>query len=182
MKILQKILSYYWNICLLRESPENTPYSVVLLVIAVLLLTLIMTVQWSFSNFDFSKDLLLVFFAGLSLVVSFIVYTVIILFFKGLSNRIVQTTTSLLYAHSIVHVLAIPLFIVDPYLNTSNLKNPFFLFIGVLYLFVTLGLSVWQFVITAHVYKYALTTTPIQSVFAAFGLIAVNVLTLSFWR
>jgi len=56
------------------------------------------------------------------------------------------------------------------------------LVIGVFYLFITLGLSVWQLVVTAHIYKYALNTTSIQSVLAAFGLIAVNVLTVSFWR
>ena len=57
-----------------------------------------------------------------------------------------------------------------------------FLAILTIYLFVTLGLSIWQFIVTAHIYKFALNTTPIQSVLAAFGLVAVNVLTLSFWR
>ena len=182
MNIIKQIFSYYWRISLLRESPENTPYSLLLLVISALLLTVIMAIQWSFSAFDFSDDLLFVLVAGLSLVISFIVYTGIILSLKGLRARLVQTATSLLFAHSIVHILAMPLFIIDPYLTHVSLKNPIFLFIGVLYLFITLGLSIWQFVITAHIYKYALNTTPIQSVLAAFGLIAVNVLTLSFWR
>lgn len=51
-----------------------------------------------------------------------------------------------------------------------------------IYLFITLGLSIWQFVITAHIYKFALGTTPVKSVLAAFGLVAVNILTISFWR
>ena len=182
MNMIKQIFSYYWRISLLRESPENTPYSLLLLVIGALLLTIIMSLQWSFFAFDFSNDLLLVFTPALSLVISFIIYTGIILFLKGLKARLVQTATSLLYAHCIVHTVAMPLFMVDPYLTHTNLKNPIFLFIGVLYLFITLGLSIWQFVITAHIYKYALNTTPIQSVLAAFGLIAVNVLTLSFWR
>lgn len=182
MTILKQIFSYYWGVSLLRNSPENTPYSIPLLVISALIFTIIMTAQWSLSDFDFSDDLLLIFMAGISLVGSFTIYTALLLYFKGLPNRIVQTTTSLFYAHSIVHVLAMPLFFIDPYLNHANLKNPIFLFIGILYLFITLGLSIWQFVITSHVYKHALSTTSIQSVFAALGLIAVNVLTLSFWR
>lgn len=182
MNILKQIFSYYWNVSLLKEGPENTPYSLPLMFIAILFLALIMTIQWSFSDFDFSNDLLLVFATALSLVFSFVVYTAVILYFKRLKNRLVQTLTCLLFAHGIVHFLAIPLFIIDPYLNHTNLKNPIFLLIAVLYLFITLGLSVWQFIITAHVYKHALSTTPIQSVFAAFGLIAVNILTLSFWR
>ena len=125
---------------------------------------------------------MLITIASLSLVFSFIIYTVALLFFKGLKTRAVQTVTSLLYVHCIIHLLALPLFIVDPYLTQANLKNPVVLFIGVFYLFVTLGLSIWQFIVTAHVYKFALNCTPIQSVLAAFGLVAVNVLTLSFWR
>ncbi len=182
MGTIKKLFSYYWNICLFKDSPENTPYSLILLFIGLVLFTSIMSVQWSFSDFDFSNDLLLVFIAGLSLALSFIIYTAMILFLKGLKVRIVQTSTSLLFVHSIIHLLAMPLFIVDPYLTHVNLKNPIFLLIGVLYLFVTLGLSIWQFIVTAHVYKFALNTTPTQSVLAAFGLVAVNVLTLSFWR
>jgi hypothetical protein len=182
MRIIKQLLSSYWNICLLKESPENSPYSIELFFIGIALFSSVMSLQWSFSDFNFANNLLLLVIAGLSLVFSFIIYTAALLFLKGLKTRIIQTVTSLLYVHFIIHVLALPLFIVDPYLTHVSLKNPIFLFIGVLYLFVTLGLSIWQFIVTAHIYKFALNTTPIQSVLAAFGLIAVNVLTLSFWR
>lgn len=182
MTIIQKIIYCYWNVCRLKESPENTPYSFLLFTIGGLVLAIVMTFQWSLSEFGFSEDLLVIFVAGLSLSFSFVLYTAVILFFKGLKERLVQTATCLLYVHTIIHLLAMPLFFLDPYLTHANLKNPFFLFIGVLYLFITLGLSVWQFVITAHIYKYALNTTPTQSVLAAFGLLAVNILTVSFWR
>jgi hypothetical protein len=182
MGIIKKTFIGYWELCLFKKSPEDTPYSLVLLVTGVLALTFIMSLQWILSHFDFSGDLLLLFVAGLSLVVSFIAYTALILFFRRFITRFVQTISCLLWVYAIVHALAMPLFVVDPYLVDANLKNPFFLFIGVVYLFVTLGLSVWQFVITAHIYKHALNTTPVQSVLAAFGLLAVNILTLSFWR
>ena len=76
---------------------------------------------------------------------------------------------------------AMPLFLISPYLTPHSLKNPIFLLIGVFYLLSTLGISVWQFVVTAHIYKKALNITPIQSVLTAFGLVAVTVLILSFW-
>ncbi|RUR10534.1 hypothetical protein [Legionella sp. km772] len=182
MRLIKQLLSSYWNICLLRESPENSPYSIELLFLGVFLFVSVMSLQWSFSDFNFSNNLLLVIIASFCLVFSFIFYTFILLFLKKLKARSVQTATSLLYVHSIIHILALPLFILDPYLTHVNLKNPIFLLIGVLYLFVTLGLSIWQFIVTAHIYKFALNSTPIQSVLAAFGLVAVNVLTLSFWR
>ena len=180
MNILVQIFFYYWNLCLLKESPENSPYSLALLGISIFLFTGIMMIQWSLSTSAY--DLFFIFIVALSLTLSFILYNSIILFFKGLKSRLVQTSTSLLFAYCIVHVLAMPLVMIDPYITPINLKNPFFLFISILYLFVTLSLSVWQFLITAHIYKFALNTTSFQSVLAAFGLIAVNVLTLSFWR
>lgn len=90
-----------------------------------------------------------------------------------------QTATSLYCISIIIHILVIPLLIIAPYLSLANLRNPLFLFIGILYLFLSLGLSVWQFVITAYIYKFALNITAIQSALAAFGLIAVNILTIS---
>lgn len=181
MGIIKQLFFCYWNLSLLKNSPENTPYSMPLLVFSAVLLSVLLSIQWSYSSFVFADDLLLVFCASVSLVCSYFIYTAAILFFKNLKARLVQTLTSLLFTQSVVHVLAMPLFIIDPYLTQNNLKNPVFLFIAVLYLFATIGFSIWQFIITAHIYKYALNTTPVQSVFAAFGLIAVNILTLSFW-
>lgn len=172
----------YWKLVKFQEVPENTPYSHFLMGISMILLISILIIQWSLSDFDFSNDLLITGFIAISLVLSFIIYTFAILYFRGLTPRLVQTVTCLCSAHFIIHLLACPLFLVDPFLIHTNIKNPLILFLAVIYLFVTLGLSVWQFVITAYVYKYAMNITSVQSVLAAFGLIAVNVLTVSFWR
>ncbi|BCA95802.1 hypothetical protein TUM19329_21630 [Legionella antarctica] len=120
--------------------------------------------------------------ASSSLILSYILYTYILLFVRGFTPRLVQTLTCLFCVRIIIHCIASPLFLFDPYLAHIHSKNPLFLFIGVIYLFVTLGLSVWQFFITAHIYKYALSTSAIQSVLAAFGVLAVNILTVSLWR
>ncbi|HRD69702.1 MAG TPA: hypothetical protein PK657_06135 [Legionella sp.] len=180
--MIKKIIFFYWQLVLLKETPENTPYSLFLMVLSAILLVGVMIGQWTLSNLDFTKDLGYTALIAISLVISFVVYTQLILFLKGLSTRLVQTVTCLFWAHIIIHLIAIPLFILDPYLVQAQVKNPLLLVIGVFYLFITLGLSVWQLVVTAHIYKYALNTTSIQSVLAAFGLIAVNVLTVSFWR
>ena len=180
--MIKLIFNHYWELCLLKESPENTTYSRSLMVLSGILFVLIMVIQWNFSYFDFSDDLLVNFLMAFSLLLSYLVYTYIVLFFRGLPERLVQTLSCLFCTQIIMHILASPLLLFSPYLAHPNLKNPLLLFIGVLYLFFSLGLSVWQFVITAHIYKYALSTSAIQSVLAAFGLIAVNILTLSLWR
>lgn len=182
MKLLKQLLSNYWRICLLKESPENSPYSTELLCFTLFLFTLVLTLQWRLSEYNFSSNLIQSLVVSLSFALSFILYTAALLFFKKLKSRIVQTINCLLFVYSIIHIVALPLFLIEPYLTPDNLKNLFFLFIGVLYLFITLGLSIWQFMVTIHIYKFALNLSPIQSVLAAFGLVAVNVLTLSFWR
>ena len=182
MALIKKIVLCYWNVSQLKESPQNTPYSAFLGTLSFILLSLILTLQWALSGIESSDNLVKQFIISTSLALSFIIYTAAILFFKGLSARFIQTSTCLLGAFSIIHLLALPLFALDPYLIHINLKNPIYFFIAVLYLFFTLGLSLWQFIITAHIYKHALNASPVQSVLAAFGLVAVNILTLSFWR
>ena len=177
--MIHLILDRYWDICLLKESPENTPYSIIRIFLSGVLLALIMVIEWNFSYFNASLDIGANLLVAISLILSYVIYTYIILFLRGLTPRLVQTVTALFYSSVIIHILVAPLLFLAPYLSQSHLKNPLLLFLGVLYLFLSIGLSVWQFVITAHIYKYALNTTPIQSVLAAFGLIAVNILTVS---
>lgn len=180
--MIKQLVSYFWQLSVLNEKPENSPYSPALMILSGVLLSIVMIMQWNFSDLDISGDIGIVLLTALSLTLSFIIYTYALLYFRGFKTRLVQTVTCLFFAHIIIHVLAFPLFALDPYLSHANLKKPLLLFIGVIYLFITLGLSIWQFVITAHIYKYALNTTAVQSVLAAFGLVAVNILTVSFWR
>lgn len=182
MKLLKQLLSNYWRICLLQESPENSPYSIELLGFTLFVFISVIALQWRFSDYNFSSSLIQSLVVGCSLALSFMLYTAALLFLKKLKSRLIQTISCLLFIFSIIHILAFPLIVIESYLTPGNLKNPFFLFIGVLYLFITLGLSIWQFIVTVHIYKFALNLSPIQSVLAAFGLVAVNVLTLSFWR
>lgn len=176
------LFSYYWRVSLLKESPENTPYSPLLMWGSAVLLALIMVIQWTFSDLIFGEDISIALMCAVTLIFSFFFYSYAVLIFSGYVSRFVQTITCVFVAHIIIHVLASPLLLLDPYLAHANLKNPLLLFVGVIYLFVTLGLSVWQFVIAAHIFKHALNITAIQSVLVAFGLVAVNILTVSLWR
>ncbi|KTC90079.1 hypothetical protein OQJ18_05635 [Fluoribacter dumoffii] len=177
--MLQLIFDRYWDICLLKESPENTPYSISRMVLSGILLALLMTIEWDYSNLNSSEDLINNAYISICLMISYVIYTYFVLYFRGVTSRLVQTVTTLYFINIIIHILVIPLLILAPYLSQIHLKNPLLMFIGIIYLFLSLGLTIWQFVITAHVYKYALDSTAIKSVFAAFGLIAVNVLTVS---
>ncbi len=145
-------------------------------------LGLIMILQWTFSDVDSTYDLSNTVMTALGLILSYLAYNYIVLLVRGFTPRWVQTSTSIFSTHFIIHVIASPLVLLSPYLLHLDVKNPALLFIGVIYLFLTMGLSIWQFVVTAHIYKFALATTRSQSILVAFGLIAANILTVSFWR
>lgn len=176
---MNRVLNRYWDVCLLKESPENTPYSITRIFLSGIILVLIMVIEWSYSSFSSREDTGTNLLIATVLVISYLFYTYIILFLKGHTLRLVQTVTTLFYTSIIIHIFVAPLLFIAPYLSQLPLKNPLLLFVAVIYLFLSIGLSVWQFVITAHIYKCALNIPAIQSVLAAFGLIAVNILTIS---
>lgn len=180
--MLERITRCYWRLCLLRESPENTPYSPFLMALAGFLFFMLIIFQWRFAATTPVFSFLTGIFAAFSLLLSYLFYTYVLLKLLSLSERLVQTTTSLWAAHFIIHVLAFPLLILTPYLAEADMSSPVILLLGIVYLLTTLGLSVWQFIITVHIYRYAMGVSVMQAVLAGVGLLAFNILTVSFWR
>lgn len=177
--MLHFIFDRYWQICLLRESPENTPYSIIRLFVSGLILVLILVLEWSFSHYN-NADLGTNIILASGLLFSYFFYSYAILFLKNHVPRLVQTVTALYYTSIIIHLFVAPLVYVAPYLSQAHLMSPLLLIIAITYLCVSLGLSIWQFIIVAHIYKNALNVSGVQSAMAAIGLMAVNILTLSF--
>ncbi|MFO3149982.1 hypothetical protein SCR18_13475, partial [Legionella pneumophila serogroup 1] len=75
MNTLKLLFSYYWRLSLLKETPENSPYSVFLLEVMSVLFSIIMLIQWDIAELDFSRDWLLSLMMATSLILSFIFYT-----------------------------------------------------------------------------------------------------------
>jgi len=172
--MLHFIFNRYWHICLLQESPENTPYSITRFFMSGLVLVFILVFEWSFSYYN-TADL------GTSgLLLSYFFYSYALLFLKNHVARLVQTVTALYYTSIIIHLFVVPLLYVAPYLSNSHIMSPMLLLIAIIYLCFSIGLSIWQLIIVAHIYKNALNVSAVQSAMAAIGLMAVNILTLSF--
>ena len=120
--------------------------------------------------------------AGGALLASYGIYTFALLKAFRVPHRTVQTLTCLLAGHTIVHLFALPLLLVTPWLANANIVQPEALLVGVIYLILTFILTVWQFMVTIHIYKHALGIEYFPAVLASFGLIACNILIVSFWR
>lgn len=175
------LIKQYWNISLLREKPENTPYSPILSCVVVLVFLGLIVLQWMITDvnqkLEFGSAILI---AG-SLVLSYILYTWVLLLLFRLKSRFLQTLTCLLAGHTVVHLLAFPLLLIMPLLLGIQTKTILSSFIGILYLVFTLTLAIWQFSVSAYVYKHALAVSWLPAILASFGLLACNILTISFW-
>lgn len=170
----------YWRVCIFKETPANTPHSQFLLALIAFLFLSLIILQWFSTDVQQEFKLTTSILAGLSLLFSYFIYTFVLLKVYRKANRFTQTLTALLVCHLIVHIFAMPLLLMTPIFG-SKINQTLVLLFGILYLILTLVLTVWQFLVTAHIYKYALEVDTLASILASFGLLACNILTVSFW-
>lgn len=172
----------YWQIAMLKESPKNTPHSPLLLVIVFFLFFLLIILQWYLADIKQKFNPVISTLAGLTLLFSYFSYTYLLLKIYRKANRTLQTLTALLISHMIIHFFAFPLLIVTPMLISADMSQAFVLFLSIMYLILTLLLTIWQFLVTTYIYKQALDVEYLSAVLASFGLLACNILTVSFWQ
>lgn len=172
----------YWHLVTFKESPENTPYSPLLMILAAWSFFLLLVLQWYLADINQKFNLANAILAGLGLLCSYFVYTFLLLKIFCKANRALQTLTALLISHMIIHFFAFPLLFTTPLLATSGMSPAFVLFVSVSYISYTFALTVWQFLITLYIYKQALEFDYLSAVLAGFGLLACNILTVSFWQ
>lgn len=176
------IIKRYWQVALFREGPENTPYSPFLFILVSVLFFLVIIVQWHLADLkneiSFSTSLI----ASLTLLCSYYLYTYVLLKINHKTNRTLQTLTTLLFCHLIVHFFVFPLLLASPLLSSKTGSYFLLLIFSIMYLLLTLALSVWQFLLTMHIYKKALDLDFLPAALASVGLLACNILTVSFWQ
>ena len=175
------LIKQYWNVSMLREKPENTPYSPILSCIVALVFFVLIVFQWMMTDvnkkLEFGTALLI---AG-SLVLSYMLYTWVLLLLFRLKSRFLQTLTCIFAGHTVVHLAAFPLLLIMPLLIGVQTTSIISSFIGILYLVFTLTLAIWQFMVSAFIYKQALMVSWLSAILASLGLLACNILTISFW-
>lgn len=176
------LIKKYWQVSIFQETPANTPYSLLLMGLVTVFFYVLIVLQWTIADveelFTFTTSLL----AAATLLASYIAYTYILLLLFRLSSRFVQTLACLLAGHTIVHLFAFPLLLLAPWFADEKMIQPLALFVAVIYLILTFVFTIWQFMITVHIYKHALGIEYFPAVLASFGLIACNILVVSFWR
>lgn len=179
--MLTRLIKQYCNVSLLRQNPGDTPYSVFLLIITGTIFFILIVLQWILTDISHKLTTGNVMLIAGSLVLSYILYTWIVLALYGLHARCVQTLTCLFAGHTVVHLMACPLLLFVPimgHLHTSLLIGAL---IGITYLILTLILTVWQFMVSVYIYRQALEKDYLSGILASLGLLACNILTISLW-
>lgn len=178
----ETLIKRYWQVAILKESPENTPSSPFLLVVVSVLYFLLILLQWYLAEVKQGFNLAISLVAALTLFCSYFVYTFVVLKIYRKAHRTLQTLTSLLASHMIVHLFAFPLLLATPLLISADLNPGILLFVAIVYLVLTLTLTFWQFLVTIYIYKLALGLDYLSAILASFGLLACNILTVSIWQ
>ncbi|MBA4696266.1 MAG: hypothetical protein H2069_02605 [Legionella sp.] len=174
------LLRRYWQVALFKESPANTPYSPMLLIGFTLLFFVLIILQWLVTvqdNLAFLPTIVI----ATSLVFTYYLYTFLLLKINKTVNRSIQTITTLLAVHFIIHFLSFPLLLLVPFFTEVSAYPSLVLILGIIYLIATVGLTVWQFLATAFIYRYALDIQLLPSLLASFGLMVFNMLVVLFW-
>ncbi|QRN04319.1 hypothetical protein GH742_10750 [Legionella sp. MW5194] len=176
------ILKKYWRVTTFRETPANTPYSLLILLLAILIYFLIVTLQWELMDLKNQFPLSDTMLAAILLVVSYYAYTALLLAATRKSNRILQTLTSLLVCHLIILMVGFIIVFLTPMLAKADMTQVGMRLLVMIYLLKVLVLTLWQFSVAAHIYRQALNSDYLTAILASFGLLAANILTMSFLR
>lgn len=176
------IIKRYWSVSIFKETPANTPYSLGLLLLLAIFFWVLIILQWHLADVDQTLTLSVSCWAGIALVLSYGFYTAILLYLFHVAARTIQTLSCLLACHSIVHVFAFPLLLVAPWLIETTMMRPLALLVAIVYLIITIVLTIWQFMITVHIYKRALMIETLPAILASVGMVAFNILVVSLFR
>jgi len=176
------IFKPYWLVTTLRESPANTVYSWFILMLTMIIFILLVALQWWLIVVRKPVTFAVAMSAVSLLLVSYAVYTYFVLYLTKKTSRFLQTFTCLLMAYLMIHLCAMPLVWLNYALLNKQISMAVLFYINTLYLTLTLGLTIWQFLAMAHIYHQALDIDFPKGILVSLGLMAFNFLTFSLWR
>ena len=180
--MLKTLFSSYWEVCLLRRSPADTPYSWLLLGTFSVFYFLLMQLQWHYQALPAEytvKDPVL---SGALLMIANFIYLGALFALLSKSNRFVQTTTSIMAVHTIMHILLMPLILIMSHLivfpSSANVEvyeqSAGNLFLMIIMGVVSLVITIWQLVVIIYIFRKSIEADQFKAVMAMFGLLAFS--------
>lgn len=177
-----EIIKRYWQVFLLKETPANTPHSLFLFACVTITYWILLILQWSLVDIKESFVITHPVLASFTVLLSYCLYTAILLKLFNKTSRFIQTMTTLIVSNLFIHLLAYPLLFMTSTLDLQEVAGPGLFVFAIFYLLFTLLLSTWQFLVTVHIYKLSLELDTLKAIMVSVGMLACNILTVSLWR
>lgn len=185
--MFNSLMSSYWEVCTLKRSPEDTPYSPLLLFAFSFFYFILIQFQWHFQALPPQFRVVAPLATGFFLVCANVLFMGVLLKAVKKSNRFVQSTTALMAVHSILHVFLLPFIVLmgqytqfaDPGsapMDASGANIIFMVLLGVL----SLVISIWQLVAIIFVMRKTLAVDQLSAVLATFALLVFSNLCASY--
>ena len=145
---MQQLFSYFFQLCLLRADPAQTPRSIVVLSATVTLHAMVNAVAYITPPYLELRLFVPEFMLGLLLQAGLIAG---LLYYRGVPERLIQTMTALLATSAIVNALFLPFAILSSQLTADDSEN------GLRYVFefLTWFTFVWWVAVTAYILQRA---------------------------
>jgi len=159
---VRPLISRFWEICLLRKGPEDTPYSPPLLVLLLLAGYLLDNLRINLLLPEITGFQL----AGILLLhtLFMILITVGLLSLFGYGARIVQTLTAFTGTGIILSALILPF----DYITSLNPEN--FTMVAL----IVMAVQIWSLVIAGHILSHALSVHRFTGVIIAIGYLILG--------
>ncbi|MCG6935004.1 MAG: hypothetical protein LJE73_03800 [Proteobacteria bacterium] len=154
---MRQLIGLFWDICLLRKTPQDIPYSPALLGLVVVIGMIIDNI-----NLDFAlpkATLIQVAGAVLAHTALLMGSLAALLALMGYTARVVQTLSALLGSGLIISLAAMPLIIL------SSLSEQ----LAMALVMLLLMLTIWSLVVTMHIFRHALSINVLLAGLLAFG-------------
>jgi len=152
---LSKLLHYFWQLCLLRSTPQALPASVPLFYL-LLLVNAVLGVLFYWQS-ELQPGLILLEMGSEYLFQFGMLF--IALYLLGKQARFIQTANALLGANTLLALLALPFLLMVPSARLELIAALVFLF-----------LIVWGVIVGGHILRHSFDISPYAGILLSLGL------------
>jgi len=173
---MQGFIRVLWDICLLRKSPQDLPFSQQCLFLVIFVNLAISTGQLV-SQIPIGQALgQSAYMLGIS-----IAFTWFVLMFKGFRTRFVQTCTALIGTSTIFAIIILPLLLSQLYFFNMDDPSSNVLLLNLLFFAFIFAVNIWAIVVLSHIFRHALQIPFFFGLLITLAYIALHILGFRMW-
>lgn len=167
---MRDLVNLFWDICCLRRGPQDLPYSKVLFVLLIVISSIISISQLMLQQRFMQAASQTILMLSLTMLFNWGILKI-----KNLEARFVQATSALIGTGTIVNLLIYPLLLFHFYILRPDEEHVIIVALSLIVLCLIIGLNIWAFIITAHIFRNALNSSFFAGLLVTFAYVAFHV-------